>query len=608
MRTTIALVAAALTACAAPRTAAPTGGGASRRSAALRALAREQEPRNFAALRAALADAEPAVRAEAAFALGQSALAELPELSEEPAALAEFRERAAPELFSAASDPDAGVRRAAVEALGKNGGSGAETALLSAATDVDAGTRGEAALALFRLRFLKRVPDYSTSTADALRRLSSDGEAEVRWRALYAFARWPEARAAEALAAAVRDADSRARLFAARGLGKLGLAPDVALLADADPQVRAEAVAAYGAAKAAERLPAAVYSDASAHVRAAAADALGASGRADLAGPLEAMADRDSPMPRGRALLALAKLRGDAEKGRLDAARRDPSWWIRARAYEAAAQLTGGWELLREGLSDPDPRVASAALETLAASKAPFADGELARALNDPKAPLEMLGTAADAAAERKSPELLAPALEALKRSGAAVTAEVRAGLRKAVLASVATTPNRIEAVNEALKAVPTTKDEPRTFRRLKDSPTVVLETEKGTVVMNLDVREAPNHAAAIADSVRRGLYDGTIWHRVVTAFVVQGADPRGSGWGDAGWRLADEIGRIPFARGTVGMPKAGKDTGGCQLFVSLVPTPHLDGRYTAFGRVTEGLEVLDRLEPGDKILKASLR
>ncbi|OGS41146.1 MAG: hypothetical protein A2506_02060 [Elusimicrobia bacterium RIFOXYD12_FULL_66_9] len=60
--------------------------------------------------------------------------------------------------------------------------------------------------------------------------------------------------------------------------------------------------------------------------------------------------------------------------------------------------------------------------------------------------------------------------------------------------------------------------------------------------------------------------------------------------------------------RGTVGMPKAGKDTGGCQLFVSLVPTPHLDGRYTVFGRVVSGMEVLDLLEPGDKIVRAHLR
>ena len=135
------------------------------------------------------------------------------------------------------------------------------------------------------------------------------------------------------------------------------------------------------------------------------------------------------------------------------------------------------------------------------------------------------------------------------------------------------------------------------------------METEKGTFVIALSSAEvAVTHAAAFAESVKKGFYDGLTWHRVVTAFVVQGGDPRGSGWGDAGWRLADEIAPVAFLRGTVGMPKAGKDTGGCQLFVSLVPTPHLDGRYTAFGRVVSGMEVLDLLEPGDKILSARLK
>ena len=135
-----------------------------------------------------------------------------------------------------------------------------------------------------------------------------------------------------------------------------------------------------------------------------------------------------------------------------------------------------------------------------------------------------------------------------------------------------------------------------------------MLETARGTVEILLDAQAAPNTAAAVADAARRGVYDGTIWNRVVTAFVVQGGDPRGSGWGDDGFRLVDEVNPRPFLRGTLGMPKAGPDTGGCQLFVSLVPTPHLDGRYTAFGRVISGMDALDALEPGDLIRSARLR
>ncbi|TPW19127.1 MAG: peptidyl-prolyl cis-trans isomerase B (cyclophilin B), partial [Elusimicrobia bacterium] len=163
------------------------------------------------------------------------------------------------------------------------------------------------------------------------------------------------------------------------------------------------------------------------------------------------------------------------------------------------------------------------------------------------------------------------------------------------------------EEVTRTLRGYPQFLDAPRVFKPLLSPATVVFETEKGGFVIRLSTRAA-NHAGAFAESVAAGLYDGTEWHRVVTGFVVQGGDPRGSGWGDAGWRLADEAGEPHFTRGTVGMPKAGPDTGGCQLFVSLVPTPHLDGRYTAFGQVVEGLDVLDRLEPADRILKATLR
>jgi cyclophilin family peptidyl-prolyl cis-trans isomerase len=89
----------------------------------------------------------------------------------------------------------------------------------------------------------------------------------------------------------------------------------------------------------------------------------------------------------------------------------------------------------------------------------------------------------------------------------------------------------------------------------------------------------------------------------VVPDFVVQGGDPRGDGWGGPGYAVRDEIGRFRFGRGVLGMALAGPDTGGSQFFVTLSPQPHLDGGYTAFGEVTEGIEVLDRLEPGDTIL-----
>ena len=82
----------------------------------------------------------------------------------------------------------------------------------------------------------------------------------------------------------------------------------------------------------------------------------------------------------------------------------------------------------------------------------------------------------------------------------------------------------------------------------------------------------------------------------------MQGGDPRGDGYGGPGYTLRCEITRRPFGRGSLGMAHAGEDTGGSQFFLTLSPQPHLDGRYTRFGAVVSGLEVLDQIRPGDVI------
>jgi hypothetical protein len=134
--------------------------------------------------------------------------------------------------------------------------------------------------------------------------------------------------------------------------------------------------------------------------------------------------------------------------------------------------------------------------------------------------------------------------------------AELREDLRKALLAVAAKNPGHGEQINKALARLPPFADRPRKFRFLKTPPKVAFVTEKGAFTIALaPAEDSGNHVAAFADSVKRKLYDGLTWHRVVTAFVIQGGDPRGSGWGDDGWRLADEINRLPFERGTVGMP-----------------------------------------------------
>ncbi len=135
----------------------------------------------------------------------------------------------------------------------------------------------------------------------------------------------------------------------------------------------------------------------------------------------------------------------------------------------------------------------------------------------------------------------------------------------------------------------------------------ITFETTAGRIAVAVDAVRAPVHAVNLVLCAQAGVYDGTPWHRVVPAFVIQGGDPRGDGSGDAGYSLPDEITPRPFVRGALGMPKGDKDTGGCQLFLMHCAAPHLDGAYTCYGEVVHGLEVIDRIRVGDRILKATV-
>lgn len=131
--------------------------------------------------------------------------------------------------------------------------------------------------------------------------------------------------------------------------------------------------------------------------------------------------------------------------------------------------------------------------------------------------------------------------------------------------------------------------------------------TTAGAFVLDFRGALAPINQANLTELASEGYFDGLRWHRVVPDFVVQGGDPRGDGYGGPGHLVPCEWSTLRYERGTVGIALAGKDTGGSQLFVTHSRQPHLDARYTIVGRVTEGMEVVDRLMPADRILEVTL-
>jgi cyclophilin family peptidyl-prolyl cis-trans isomerase len=142
-------------------------------------------------------------------------------------------------------------------------------------------------------------------------------------------------------------------------------------------------------------------------------------------------------------------------------------------------------------------------------------------------------------------------------------------------------------------------------------NPLVEIVTDRGSMVFELFRDETPVHVHNFLELVRREHYDGLGFHRVVPDFVVQGGDPRGDGNGGTTWRgvaLRREFTPRKYVRGSLGMPRNDDpDSGGSQIFVTHRETPHLDGRYTLFGELRRGIEVLDAIEVGDTIRSVRL-
>lgn len=137
---------------------------------------------------------------------------------------------------------------------------------------------------------------------------------------------------------------------------------------------------------------------------------------------------------------------------------------------------------------------------------------------------------------------------------------------------------------------------------------TAVITTAQGVIKFKFYPKDAPNTVNRIVELIGKGFYDGLIFHRVIPGFVVQGGDPQGTGTGGSGQKLKAEFNKRRHIEGTVAMARAqDPDSADSQFYISLGNHPHLDGNYTVFGQVIEGMDVARKVKPGDKIQSVRL-
>ncbi|HVG85679.1 MAG TPA: peptidylprolyl isomerase, partial [Vicinamibacterales bacterium] len=461
------------------------------------------------------------------------------------------------------------------------------------------------------------------------------------WPVAFAFQRVGNRGAAPVLTALLQGEGQITRAFAARGLGTLkhaAAAPALAAIASDAVHPHAlrvqaiRALAAIGdAASTATLMKILTAPKIDAVLQMEAVVALGQLRSPAAVDVLLDTASAPWPTLRGASLVALARIDPDVFISVIAGLDNDPEWSVRAALASALAELPErrGDARLAGMLADDDQRVLPAVLTALAATGASSATSVLSARLSAEDPVVRM--AAANGLARLKATDQVPALVAALERSAGDGTYVARAALLSAIasLDPAAATPRLTSALSDADWAIrvraaellrgldasatigPATPAPPPSVPELSAiqalltpafTPTAYIDTEKGLIQFELAVVDAPRTVANFTALARKGFFNNVPWHRVVADFVVQGGDPRGDGEGGPGYTIRDEINQRPYLRGTVGMALDWADTGGSQFFITHSPQPHLDGRYTVFGQVVAGMDVVDALRQWDVV------
>jgi cyclophilin family peptidyl-prolyl cis-trans isomerase/HEAT repeat protein len=613
-----------------------------------------------------LADPEAGVRRRAALAIGRVGLREgvqplaaalASETDPEVRQMAAFAlgligdSSAAAPLTQALADASVLVRGRAAEALGQIGAKDAAAAVGSLAAELakhpavtamtaddetwPAAPEAEAfKLALFALVRLGAYEPLASAV------LSGDRPVSNWWPIAYALQRVKDPRAAPALKHLVSGPGKYTVAFAARGLGaSKDAAAGPVLLPLLDPKRPLEVIVSAARAAAELNVTAAagplmtLAADATVHpnIRLEAIGALGTLHAAEAMPLMQDLMTESWPVLRIAALRAAAAIDPETFVIILASLEPDRDWTVRSALAGILAGLPGDApvERVRSLLSDEDKRVWPAAMHALVRLKAPDAATIALERLKD--LDFAVRGAAADIVRDLKPadgparlreaykagmPDVAysarASALEALAAYGAAEAVETLKGALSdkewavrvravELLGDLDPSTDYRTQIRPVPGAAPAPYDDP-TLIRPDYSPHVFIETAKGTIEFELAVLDAPQTSRNFIQLARKNYFNGLAIHRVVPNFVVQDGDSRGDGEGGPGYTIRDELNERPFLRGAVGMALSWKDTGGSQFFITHSPQPHLDARYTVFGHVVNGMDVVDRIQQGDVI------
>jgi HEAT repeat protein len=619
------------------------------RAAAARAFGRIGYPEGLAPLLAKLNDTDATVRGEVIFALGQIGSADARD--------------ALVRVAGSNGAPD--ERATAVMALGKLGGDGAAEAILPFLADPQTAVRTGAAWALARtgdeaagldLAPLLEDPEPSVremavwasgrlgvhDLAAATTRLLEDEDPGVRLAATKAIGQVGSADAVPKLQLMVRDPDWRVRVNVATSLGQteeLTALPGLTLLAkDENVHVRAATAAALATIPYHYRKDDVLFpfaKDPEPEVRGASAQsfAVGQENRKTALGEhFEMMGDSTSTYVTDAVYASFADASRRMERGL------PPYQWRGAVSFymsgrlkrddiPLAEQISAAYNLGAFDVANPWPRpalvsvlsnrhwaVTAAAIHGLCElTPSPPEDAALHRDAT-PKLLASVLDDDPEAQREVDIRLEIAQGIGNFDNEDAVALArrllddpDVR--VREAAAESLGKMGKEKPAVKPA-GPLPGEAD-PLDDAYLKSRPgkfTAVVTTERGTFEIELLHQDAPRTVQNFVQLAEKGFYDGLTFHRVVPNFVIQGGCPIGNGWGDPGYMIRSETNPLPYERGMVGMANAGKDTGGSQWFVTHSPQRHLDGRYTLFGRVIDGMDVVDAIRVEDRIVSIEIK